>query len=126
VAIVTNITKRVEIPHEEGEFMEFKKLSWKQLESASEISSDALMVKIKNMGGDIVKALRETTQEQKADPKQGYDRESILRKGIVKWSYDAPVTPDNISDLDEETAAWAFKEILDMNLPRSEEEVKNA
>ncbi len=125
MALVTNITKRAEIPHEPGEFMEFKKLSWKQLEHAQEISSDALMAKMKSMGGDLIQAFTKNAQEEKADPSKSYDRDYILQKGIVKWSYDAEVSPDNISDLDEETAVWAFKEILDMNLPRTEDEAKN-
>lgn len=123
---LVGITKRVEIPHEPGEWMEIKKLSWKQLEKAQELATDALMAKMKNMGGDMVKALRDSTTEQTADPSKSYDREIVLRLGIAKWSYEARLEPDTIAELDEETASWAFKEILDLNKPRTEEEAKNA
>lgn len=125
MALVTNITKRVDIPHEPDQWMEFKKLNWKQLEHASDISTDASMVKMKQIGGDLLKVFTESVKEQQADPSKKYDRDYILQKGISKWSYDAEVKPDNISDLDEETAAWAFKEIISLNLPRTEDEVKN-
>lgn len=126
MALVTNVIKRVDIPHEENEWMELRKLSWKQREKASDVSSDAILSRMKQMGGDIIKAFRETTQEQEADPSKGYDRATILYMGIARWSYDAKIDHGTIDDLDEETAAWAFKEILDMNKPRTEEETKNA
>ncbi len=126
MALVTNITKKVDIPHEEGEWMEFRKLSWKQLEHASDVSTDALMERMKKMGGDILKALTNSTKEQEQDPASKYDRATVLRKGIARWSYEEKVNPDNLDSLDEETAAWAFKEILSLNNPRSEEETKNA
>ena len=39
--IVKSITKQVDIPHEPGEWMLFKRLSWRQLDEASDIASDA-------------------------------------------------------------------------------------
>lgn len=126
MAIVTNIVKRVEIPHEPGEWMEFKRLSWRQLENASDIATDALMQRLKAMGGDILQVLRQFGREQAQNATQSYDRKAILLCGISKWSYDAPVNEETIDLLDEETAAWAFGEILELNKPRMEEDTKNA
>lgn len=126
MALVTNITKRVDIPHEEGEWMEFKKLSWRQLETASEVSTNALFDRMKKLGGDLLAALRDLDAKQEQSSQAKYDRATVLRAGIANWSYDAKVNPDTVESLDEETAVWAFNEILSLNKPRPEEERKNA
>ena len=123
MAIVTNITKRVDMPHEEG-WMEFKKLSWRQLELAAEIQTEDSLKRMKALGGDMLKALRGLAKEQEQEA-QKYDRAAILECGILKWSYDEEVSKENIDLLDEETASWAYSEILSMH-QRTEEETKNA
>ncbi|MDD5502586.1 MAG: hypothetical protein PHH26_03880 [Candidatus Thermoplasmatota archaeon] len=125
MALVTGVTKKVEIPHEPGKWMELKRLSWRQLEAAAEIQTDILFERIKKMGSDIVAAFQKAGKEQEIDPLTKYDRGAVLQSGIVKWSYDAKVNEANIDSLDEETAEWAFREILSLNNPRTEEEQKN-
>jgi len=125
VALVTGITRKVEIPHEPGEWMELKRLSWRQLEVAAEVQTDILFKRIKKMGSDIVSAFQRAGKEQEVDPYTKYDRETVLQVGILKWSYDAEVNKASIDSLDEETAEWAFREILSLNKPRTEEEQKN-
>lgn len=127
MALVSRITKRVEIPHEPGEWMEFRKLSWKQLEEASDVTSDAMFDKMKKMGGDIISALK-SLEEKESQPQNSnakYDRDTVLQKGIAKWSYSDALNGGTIGLLDEETASWAFDEILSLNQPRTEEETKN-
>ena len=126
MALVTNITKKVDIPHEEGGWMEFRRLSWRQLENASEITADAMLDRMKKLGGDLLTALRDLDAKQEQAPQAQYDRAAILRAGIAAWSYDAKINPDTVDSLDEETAVWAFSEILSFNKPRTEEERKNA
>ena len=125
MALVTGITRKVEIPHEPGEWMELKRLSWRQLEVAAEVQTDILFKRIKKMGSDIVSAFQRAGKEQEVDPYTKYDRETVLQVGILKWSYDAEVNKASIDSLDEETAEWAFREILSLNKPRTEEEQKN-
>ena len=124
--LVSEITRRADIPHEPDQWMELKRLSWRQLEVAGEVQTDSMLKKLKTMGGDLVKALKEVGKEQEQDPLTKYDRGVVLKAGIKKWSYDAEVTDKNIDSLDEETAEWAFREILSLNRPRTEEEAKNA
>ncbi len=129
MAIVNNTARRVEIPHESGEWFEIKRLSWRQLELAQEEASNKLLERMKQMGGDLVTALRQVGEEEKnkdRDPVEKYDRWIVLRGAIVKWSYDEKLNDENIEALDEETAQWAFREILSLNEPRTEEETKNA
>lgn len=125
MAIVKGITKRAEIPHEPGEWMELRRLSWRQLEQASDAQSDAALDRMKRLGGDLLKALRDTVSNQEQNPTAKYDQAAVLKSGIVNWSYNVPVTPENIDDLDKETADWAVEEILGMHAPRTEEERKN-
>lgn len=117
--IVKNITKRCDIPHEQGEWMVFRRLSWKQLEEASDISSDASFERIKKMGPEIMAAFTKDIKAQESGA--AYDRTTVLHKGIVKWSYEDEVNSANIDALDETTAAWAFGEILSLNT----EQIKN-
>lgn len=125
MAIVTNVTKRVEIPHEPDQWMEIKKLSWRQLEATKDAQTNALLARMKSLGGDMVKALQGAVEDQKQKPGTQHDRGGVLNCGIVAWSYDVPVTPANVDALDEETAAWAVEEILALNAPRTDEERKN-
>ena len=126
MALVNNITKRLEIPHESGEWMEIKKLSWAQLEAASDVASMAAMERIGKMGGDVIAAIKGATADQERPPGSEYDKAAVLKSGILRWSYDAKVTTDTINQLDKETADWAFEQILGLNKPRTEEETKNA
>ncbi len=129
MAIVSNTARRVEIPHEPGEWIEIKKLSWRQLELAQEEASNKLLARMKQMGGDLVTALRQLGEEEKdkdRDPIQKYDLWVVLRGAIVKWSYEEELNDENVEALDEQTAQWVFREILSLNEPRTEEETKNA
>lgn len=126
MALINDKTRKVDIPHESGEWMEVKKLSWRQLEVARDIMTDNTVAKFRKMGGEMVKAFTNEKARQEADPRTQYDRGFVLEAGISRWSYDAEVTKANIEKLDEETAKWAFEEILNLNNPLSEEERKNA
>jgi len=127
--LITDVTKKVDIPHEPGEWMVLKKLSWRQLELAANVASDEAIKRTKKMGGDVLVSLRKLWRDQKgeieSDPASKYDRGTVLEVGIVEWSYDAKVNKESIDSLDEQTAEWAFREILDLNKPHTEEERKN-
>lgn len=119
-------TTRVDIPHEPGQWLEIRRLSWRELDRASDAETETQLARIKAMGGDVFAAIQRQAGEQKEKPKAAsYDRAAVLRKGIVRWSYDEKVAPDNIDMLDEETAAWAVEQILALGRPRTEEETKN-
>lgn len=125
--IVKNITKKVDIPHEPNEWMIFRRLSWRQLEHASDVSSETSFMRIRKMGVDMAAALRDSISKdvEKYQQTQSYDRAEVLNAGIVGWSYDVDICPDNIDQLDQATAEWAFNEILSLN-STSEAVVKNA
>jgi len=130
MSIVTGLTKRVEIPHEEGQWMIFRQLSWREREKASEARTDAVMARVKGMGVDLMREIRGNedrpeVQAVLADPSMSYDKALVLQFGIVDWSYDGKPTPGAIDSLDDVTAEWAFREIIAFSSPPSEEEQKN-
>jgi hypothetical protein len=124
--LITDKTRKVDIPHEPGEWVEIKKLSWRQLTLAADIQTDETIARLKKMGGDLFKSLSNEKAKQEVNPALQYDRGFVLEAGISRWSYDAEVNKKNIESLDEQTAAWLFEEILDLNEPMTDEERKNA
>jgi hypothetical protein len=124
--LITDKTRKVDIPHEPGEWVEIKKLSWRQLTLAADIQTDETIARLKKMGGDLFKSLSNEKAKQETNPALQYDRGFVLEAGISRWSYDAEVSKKNIESLDEQTAAWLFEEILDLNEPMTDEERKNA
>ncbi len=124
--IITDKTRKVDIPHEPGEWVEIKKLSWRQLTLAMDVQTDETISRLKKMGGDLFKSLSNEKAKQEVNPALQYDRGFVLEAGISRWSYDAEVNKKNIESLDEQTAAWLFEEILDLNKPMTDEERKNA
>ena len=126
MALTTSFSKRVEIPHEPGEWMEVKRLSWRQEDMAKEIKAENLLKQMKAMGPDMVASVRKTARGQEApkDRKADLDQLFVLQAGIISWSYDEEVSQETIERLDSETADWAFNEILKAN-EKTKEEVKN-
>ena len=129
MGLVKGINWEKEIPHEEGQKMTFRRLSWAQLEEAAEINKRNTFADIKSMGADAVRALGEMREELKAaKEEQGntYDKRTVLNAGIVAWTYPENVNPENIGLLDEETAEWAFQEIVNAHKARTEKQRKNS
>ncbi len=128
--LTSRITKTVPIPHEAGEFMKFRRLPGKKLEEAREVKANKSFAMFRAAGAEGIEAIRQMRSEEaeeilKADPLGAYDVDTLLRAGIVGWSYDEKPTPQNIDDLDPETRKWAALEILALS-ECSEEQLKNS
>ena len=126
MGLVSGLIRRVEIPHEPGEWMELRRPSWRELEEASKVKTDEVFQRLRSMGGDLLRELSGVNREQvmaeaQRDPLQLYDMATVLRAGIAAWSYEAEVTPEALDSLDVLTAEWAAREILAPALPPSEE-----
>lgn len=133
MGLTTNVTQRVEIPHEPGEWMEFKKLSRRQLEDAERTRRLESYEELRVMGGELYEALVRGNREQvmqqagvdeaevaaaQRDPLTRYDTFTLLRHGIKAWSYDATLSDAARAELDDETAEWAAREILKFSRPQ--------
>ena len=123
MALTKRLTRKIDIPHEPGEHLTIRQLGWRDLEAARQAQQRAAMRNVKDMGGDVLKVLRDARGQAEiaqadADPLTAYDLGTLLHFGITGWSYTddegkpVPVTPDTIDQLDEKTARWAALAIV--------------
>ena len=75
------ITKKLDLPHEPGEWVEIRPLSWRQ-----------------------VNAIRDIDDENEITC-------YVLSQAIVGWSYGEPVTPETLDRLDAETAVFVIDKL---------------
>ena len=128
-----NKTKTVAVPHEEGEWFEFNRLSWRVLEKAQKIRSDDSFSLANKLGMELFVELGKLRQAkdddtvEESDPLLGYDHLTLLVHGIKAWSYGSAVpSEESIDELDPTTKEWAVKEIYKLSIgEKSEEERKN-
>ena len=137
--LVSKIVEKLDVPHEDGQWIEIKNLSWKAMEEAVSNKQERDIGQVKRMGGDVFEAIMRSSnkvEDEKIDDdgaeKKGrgaafesYDMETLLRKAIIAWSYEGKPTVDRIQDLDARTAKWIAREIYERNKPDTEEEAKN-
>ena len=140
--VTKDITEQVPIPHEDGQWMQFRRLSWLEMVEAAETAERRSVKKMTQFGSEAVGAIiasHEKTAAATADtdgdgdttptktPTVGsYDRESLLENGIVAWSDEEKVSPKAIKQLDAETARWAAEQIFELSRERTKEERGNA
>lgn len=181
MALTSGITKPLAIPHEPGQEITVRMLSWVQLKEARERRTAAALQAAKDLGAelfsqlqdsswwdtlgvdrdapkaDVARAYRDLAKvhhpdaggdpeffrrlklayergmaaappklDAEKDPLDDYDQGTVLRHGVIAWSYRDPVTPENVADLDPTTAEWAAREICRLSDPqRTEEERLN-
>ena len=139
MALVTNITKPVDIPGEEDSAI-IRKLSHKQLKEAARACQSEGVGFMREMGGELHKALREEDsgklkrlQEVQEADINNYDRDTLLRLGVVSWTYSVPpisVTESGVGngldELDEPTAKFLAEQIFEFSRPRTKEEEKKS
>lgn len=137
MAIVTNVTKTVNIPGEDHSAV-IKKLSHKQLRQAAKARQSEGVGFMKELGAELMKALQEPDEDEakkKVDKIQAvqeasitsYDRDTLLKLGIVSWTYEEKLGKDNeaTDDLDEPTAKFLAEAIFEFSRPETKVEAKN-
>ena len=130
MALVTNITKTVQIPGEEHTAI-IRKLSHKQLRNAAKARQSEGVGFMREMGGELLKALRDvdTDKVKKIEEAQeanvsNYDRDSLLTEGVISWSYDGKL-PGALDELDEPTAKFLANEVFEFSRGETKAEAKN-
>jgi hypothetical protein len=92
------ITRKLDVPGEEGQWIEIRPLSAKRLH--------AIELEAKKLGREALAANDDDTDAE------NYTTASlVLREAIVSWSYAAEVTPDNVDDLEVSTMMWLSGQI---------------
>lgn len=108
-------TSKVPIPHEEGEWIEIRPLSWKAIEEAKHARLKGLIETMQDAAPLLQLLEGRTVDTQDAglvDPLAQYDLTTLLLRGIVGWSYGEVIDKENIEALDELTAKWAAEMLL--------------
>src|SRR5262245_17579226 len=126
--------RTLEVPDDPPHTVTIQKLAGRHVEQARREQQVESIAYVKRVGG-IAEfrqqvATVDPTGEQVAavahDPARLYARSVVLEKGITAWTYDDPVTPETIADLDEPAADWLFHAILDLTFPNGAAQKKTS
>jgi len=113
--ITSNITNDIQIPHEPDTTITIRMLSHGALKKARDNRLRDLAQMIGGVDfGSITRADR-GEERAEADPLAGYDITTVLHKGIKSWTYPEKCTPENIDELDDVTAEYVAKKIIDLS-----------
>jgi hypothetical protein len=97
VGLCSLITRKLDVPGEDA-WIEIRPLSAKRLH--------AIGLEAKREGREAVSANADDT-----DAENYVLADLMLREAIVAWSYDAPLTAENVDDLEISTMMWLSDEI---------------
>lgn len=117
-------TKTVDIPFDPGQTVTVRQLSGRQLEKASKEFLNKMIADVQARGGAKVqkelntlfgadesdkaaKAAKATEAQQaveavKANPLNGYDLDTLIRLGVMAWSYPDSLTPVSVVEQTDE------------------------
>lgn len=122
--ITTKVTRQIEHPHEAGVTFTIRKLSHHQLMMSEDERVNRAIDKAKRLGESMAHLpdRANADQQERAElPENKYNRSTVLQYGVTAWSYEEPLNEATVLELDEETAAWLFDEVMAFSL-RSREE----
>lgn len=128
--LTATVTKRLDIPGELGQWILIRKLPWRKLREASQVQQREAFAAVRALGKDGLDAVSDVTPDQiqafKNNPSAQYDPGTLLRAAILQWSYSDKPTPEEIEDLDTDTADWLLHEVVALaKPPRDEVTAKN-
>jgi hypothetical protein len=127
---------RREIPHEPGEWMDIRPLTGVELDAARQVTSDRAMATLRSLPPEIVKAQQAAAAEARAkaafdgkaaavEPTEP-DAATLIKHGLVGWSYTDPLTPENVALLDAATRDWLAGAIKALCVVRDAASVKES
>lgn len=102
-------TERRDVPHEEG-WVEFRTLSGRELDEAEETKTKRTMRLVEGMD---LSAIRSAAQTETVEQKDSYDKDTLIRYGVIGCS---ECEPCENKDFDSATREWAVSVILEMNV----------
>lgn len=110
MALVSDTTRRIDLPHEDGAWVELRQLSGRQLRKIQKAKMKEAAESLKLMGPELMGSLSGFSSkdlvEADKDPLAEYDIDALLEAGIVAWSYEEEVDHDTIGLLDQETETF--------------------
>lgn len=135
MAVIRNVSSVFPVPHEPGQEVTLRKLNHMQLSEARKPAEREHRERTRELGGEFFAALRsgnkdETDRAKDAlesmrwDPAQ-FDRATLFRLAVEGWTYSEACTDENLAALDEQTAEWLAKTIIEFSKPPSKDDRKN-
>lgn len=126
----SRVTRTVSIPHDPEHSVTYRKLAPRHLEAAAKVAQLQAIETFKAMGaaevmkqiegldlGAIGAAAGAATAAAVSDPMNGFDRATLIEKGVLAWTYDVPPKPEHFEDLDDETQEFLAREVLKLAKP---------
>lgn len=118
------ITEVVSLPNDPPHTVTIQKLSGRAVEVAQAVAAERL-INGRGFAEKLTKALDAAKDgadfsllEVMRDPLKAFDRTTVLRNGIVGWSYaDPKFAPDAVMELDDETSELLALAILKLTKP---------
>jgi hypothetical protein len=110
-----------DIPFEVGSRFEFRTLSGRELDEAQEVATQKSLQSFKALGAELIAAIQQQQRETTAKAADSYDADTLIRYGLVGWSYDEPCNEEEKGRLDGRCRDWAAAQIIEMNtIPEGE------
>ena len=120
MALTNSLTRRIDLPHEPGEWIEVRLPSYRVLQAARDARLRAAIEQVRGIDLATIQSFSAgQSRARTPDPLDEYDLPSLLAECVVAWSYSATVTPQAIDSLDEQTAKLLGRALLPV---QSEEE----
>lgn len=121
-------TKRLDLPHEPGEWIDVRLPSWPVLVRARNLKQRQAVAELAEWSEEGMRKARAAADEGAArgtvPPNEDeYDWGVILEAAITGWSYSDPLTPEHIQELDEETARFVVRACVPER--HTEDDLKN-
>jgi len=110
-------TERREVPHEEGQWFEFRQLSGSELDDAEEAQTERALKMVRGLdAGTLASMQSQAPAQPPATAASQYDADTLVRYGVAAWSYAEPCSDENKRLLDARTREWAVGVILEANV----------
>jgi len=110
-------TERRDVPHEAGEWIEFRRLSGRELDEAEETQTRRSLAMVKGLDVGAMDIMRQQAPPTApSDPVASYDKDILVRYAISGWSYGEECINENKERLDAMTRDWAAAVVVEMNV----------
>jgi hypothetical protein len=105
--------ERRDLPHEDGAWVEFQTISGRQIDEAQEVKTKRTMRLVEGLD---ISTLRAAADTAKAEERDSYDADTLIKYAIVNCSECDQCTEESKQALDAATRNWAVDVILEMNV----------
>lgn len=109
MALTNRIVRRVDLPHEPGQWVEIRMPSLGILDRAREVRSRRA---IEMVAGIDLSQIKGASGERPARSGAEFDWLTLLAGCITAWSYADPVSAENVGELDEVTVSVLVEALL--------------